>query len=319
MEEIGPEVLGLGTPCEAAGSVGAVKTNYAVPVIEWRCRDRVFVLGTRTLVIGVLNVTPDSFSDGGRYAAADTALARAGQMIAEGADIVDVGGESSRPGAEPIPAEIELARVLPVIERLARDGRCAISVDTRKAVVARAALERGAHIVNDISAMGDPEMAEVVRGAGAGVILMHMQGEPRTMQDNPRYGDVVADVRAFLSKRLEAALGAGIRAEAVAVDPGFGFGKTLEHNLELMARLPELASLGRPLVVGVSRKRMLGALTGRPVEDRLSAGLAALTVCVLQGAHGVRVHDVKESCDAVRVADRLYSEIRRACPPGSSN
>jgi len=288
-----------------------------IPV--WRCRGRVFPLGTRTLVLGVLNVTPDSFSDGGRFAALDAALARADQMMAEGADILDVGGESSRPGATPVPAEIEAARVLPVVEALARDPRCVISVDTRKASVARAALERGAHIVNDITALGDPEMAAVVRDAGAGLLLMHMRGEPRTMQEDPRYGDVVAEVRAFLAERVAAAQRAAIAADAIAVDPGIGFGKTLEHNVTLIARLPELASLGRPLVVGVSRKRMLGALTGRPVDERLAAGLAALTVCVLQGAHGVRVHDVKESCDAVRVADRLRAEIRRPCSPGSSN
>lgn len=269
--------------------------------------------------MGVLNVTPDSFSDGGRFCALDAALAQAQRMREEGADIVDVGGESSRPGAEPVPAEVEAERVLPVIEALARDGRYVISVDTRKASVARAALERGAHIVNDISALGDPEMAAAVREYGAGLILMHMRGEPRTMQDDPRYADVVAEVRAFLAERRRLAEAAGISAESLALDPGFGFGKTLEHNLALLACLSKLAAQDRPVVVGVSRKRMLGALTGRPVEERLAAGLAALTAAVLQGARVVRVHDVKESCDAVRVADRLRLEIRRACPSGASN
>lgn len=285
----------------------------------WRCRDRVFELGERTLVMGVLNVTPDSFSDGGRFSTLEAALAQAHRMREEGADIVDVGGESSRPGAEPVPAEVEAARVLPVVEALARDEGYVISVDTRKASVARAALERGAHIVNDITALGDPEMAAAVREYGAGLILMHMRGEPRTMQDDPRYADVVAEVRAFLAERRRLAESAGISAEALALDPGFGFGKTLEHNLALLARLSDIVALGRPVVVGVSRKRMLGALTGRPVGERLAAGLAALTAAVLQGAAVARVHDVKESCDAARVADRLRLEIRRACSPGASN
>lgn len=278
-----------------------------------------FDLGERTLVMGVLNVTPDSFSDGGRFSTLEAALAQAQRMREEGADIVDIGGESSRPGAEPVPAEVEATRVVPVVEALARDGRYVISVDTRKASVARAALERGAHIVNDITALGDPEMAAAVREYGAGLILMHMQGEPRTMQDDPRYADVVAEVRAFLAERRRLAEAAGISAESLAVDPGFGFGKTLEHNLALLARLSEIVTIGRPVVVGVSRKRMLGALTGRPVDERLAAGLAALTAAVLQGAAVARVHDVKESCDAVRVADRLRVEIRRACSPGASN
>ncbi len=286
-------------------------SSRAEPAAErfWVCRDRKLPWGRRTLIMGVLNVTPDSFSDGGRYAAPDAAIARAWAMLEEGADIVDVGGESSRPGAEAVSAEEELARVAPVVRALARERRFVISVDTRKAAVARAALELGAHIVNDITALGDPEMTEVVRAAGAGVILMHMRGDPRTMQEDPRYGDVVAEVRAFLEARRDRAEAEGLAPEAIAADPGIGFGKTLEHNLALIAGLRAATPKGCPIVIGVSRKRMLGALTGRPVGERGAAGLAALTVAILRGAHIARVHDIKESCDAARVADRLRREL----------
>ncbi len=281
------------------------------PSMTWLCRGRNVLASGRTLVMGVLNVTPDSFSDGGRFAAVDAAIAHAVRMVQEGADIVDVGGESSRPGADPVPAEEEIRRVEPVLRELTRDSRFILSIDTRKAVVARVALSLGVQIVNDISASRDPEMADLIRATGAGLILMHMKGEPRTMQDAPTYRNVVSEVRAFLEERCARALDAGIAPEQLAVDPGIGFGKTLEHNLELIARLPETAPAGRPIVVGVSRKRMLGALTGRDVGERLAAGLAVQTWCVLRGAHVLRVHDVKESCDAARVADRLREEALR--------
>jgi len=286
-----------------------VKNERPPPV--WKCRGRTLLPAGRTLIMGVLNVTPDSFSDGGRFAALESALAHAARMLEEGADIVDVGGESTRPGAEPVPAEEEIRRIAPVVRELGRDARYTISIDTRKAAVARAALEVGAHIVNDISALADPGMMGCLRAFGAGAILMHMQGEPQTMQESPTYRNVVAEVRTFLTERCMRAVEAGLAAESLAVDPGIGFGKTLEHNLELLVRLPETAPPDRPIVVGVSRKRMLGALTGRDVGERLPAGLAVQSWCVWRGANVLRVHDVKESCDGARVADTLRAEALR--------
>src|SRR5215467_11015867 len=220
--------------------------------------------------MGVLNVTPDSFSDGGVHLDPDIAAAAARRMVEEGAAIVDVGGESTRPGSEGVSAEEELLRVVPVLERLG--GAVPLSIDTSKAAVARAALERGAILVNDVTALrGDPELAGVVADAGAYLCLMHMQGEPRTMQADPRYDDVVSEVKGFLEKRLAFAVSQGVREELVCLDPGIGFGKTVEHNLELVRRLPELAALGRPLVVGFSRKSTLGKLTGDPAATTGSA------------------------------------------------
>ena len=226
----------------------------------------------RGALVGVLNVTPDSFSDGGEFADLESAVEHGRRLAYEGAAIVDVGGESTRPGAAPVPAELELARVLPVIEVLAADG-IAVSVDTSKAEVAEAALAAGAVLVNDVTALrGDPGMTAVVAGAGADLCLMHMLGEPRTMQDDPRYDDVVAEVESFLAERAEVAVAAGIPRERIALDPGIGFGKTLAHNLALLRALPRLARLG-PLLLGVSRKRFLGTLTGQRDRGRPRGGL----------------------------------------------
>jgi dihydropteroate synthase len=252
--------------------------------------------------MGVLNVTPDSFSDGGDFLDPEAAVSHGERLAAEGADLVDVGGESTRPGAEPVPEGAELERVMPVIEALAA-RRVPISIDTSKSGVARAALEAGAAFVNDVTALrGDPELAGVVAEAGAEVCLVHMKGEPRTMQDDPRYDDVVGEVRSFLEERLAYAVGAGIREDRVWLDPGIGFGKTLEHNLELIRRLDEVVAIGRPVVFGASRKRFLGRLTGRPERDRAAGTVAANVLAYERGAAMFRVHDVAETLDALRVA-----------------
>ena len=272
----------------------------------WVCRDREVRL-ERTFIMGVLNVTPDSFSDGGAYADPDRAIARGLALEAEGADILDIGGESTRPGAAPVAEEEELRRVMPVLTALAQRTRCLLSVDTRHAAVARAALAAGAHIINDVSAATrDPAMAAVVVEYRAGLVLMHSRGEPATMQLQPHYAAVVEEVRAYLADRLAALEAAGLPSQYLVVDPGIGFGKTLDHNLALLRALPRLAALGRPVLVGVSRKALLGRLTGRErPADRLAGSLAALTAAILGGARIVRVHDVAASRDAARVADAL--------------
>ena len=259
----------------------------------------------RGALVGVLNVTPDSFSDGGLHMGLDAALAHGRRLAAEGAAIVDVGGESTRPGSDPVSAEVEMERVLPVVAGLAADG-IAVSVDTSKAAVAQAALAAGAVLVNDVTALrGDRAMAAVVAESGADLCLMHMLGEPRTMQDDPRYEDVVAEVESFLAERAEAAVAAGVPRERIALDPGIGFGKTLAHNLALLRALPRLARLG-PLLLGVSRKRFLGALTGREAaDDRVVASVAAALYCYRGGAHLLRVHDVRATADALAVERAL--------------
>ena len=272
----------------------------------WQLRDRTLTPGRPALVMGIVNVTPDSFSDGGRFIDPAVAVARGLELVRQGADLLDIGGESSRPGAEPIGADEELARVVSVIRGLALATSVPLSVDTAKAVVADAALEAGAHIVNDITALGDPDMAEVVRRHRAGVVLMHMQGTPQTMQLAPHYDDVVAEVVAFLEARLRAAVELGIAESAVVLDPGIGFGKTAQHNMRLLARLADLGKLGRPVLLGVSRKGFLGRLLDRPVEERLAASLAAACFALTLGAAQiVRVHDVAETRDAVRVIAAL--------------
>jgi dihydropteroate synthase len=251
--------------------------------------------------MGVVNVTPDSFSDGGEYFTAELAIAHGEEMAAAGAAILDVGGESTRPGAEPVDAEEELRRVGPVIGPLAATG-AAVSVDTSKRVVAEAALDAGATIVNDVTALrGDPEMAALCAERGATVILMHMRGEPRTMQKETVYDDVVAAVRGFLAERLEAALAAGIEEERIWLDPGVGFGKNTEHNLELLRRLPELKSLGRPLVVGSSRKSFIGRIDGSAPRERLGGTIATSILAAAGGADVLRVHDVSEMAQALKL------------------
>jgi dihydropteroate synthase len=254
-------------------------------------------------LMGVVNVTPDSFSDGGLFLEADAAVEHGLQLADEGAGILDVGGESTRPGAEPVPERAELERVLPVVERLVAAGK-RVSIDTTKVEVARAALAAGATIVNDVSAFRfSPGMAGLVASERAGCCLMHMLGEPRTMQADPRYDDVVSEVKAFLEERLAFATGEGVPEERVWLDPGIGFGKTVEHNLELLRRLDEIVALGRPVVVGTSRKSFLGKLTGgRPEDERLPGTIATNVLALERGARVFRVHDVAPVADALAVA-----------------
>lgn len=274
----------------------------------WQCRERTINFESGALLMGILNVTPDSFSDGGRYADPEKAVERATQMIEEGADIVDVGGESSRPGSCPVDAETELSRVLPVIEQLKAKTDILISVDTQKSVVAEAALKAGANIINDISALeSDRRMTEVARRYKAGLILMHKKGEPRDMQENPQYGNVTDEVSDYLKGRINFLSEMGIGSETIAIDPGIGFGKTAEHNIELIAHIERMRKYGRPVVMGLSRKRFLGQLTGRAVNERLAASLGALAYCLLKGASVMRVHDVKESRDVLMVLNAFLS------------
>ncbi len=265
-------------------------------------------------VMGIVNVTPDSFSDGGRYLDAGRAVEHGLALLADGAAIIDVGGESTRPGAMPVAAEEELRRVIPVIEGLrARDADVTISVDTSKAVVAAAALDAGATIVNDVTALrGDPAMAGVIAEHRAPCCLMHMLGEPRTMQHDPRYDDVVDEVRMFLAERLAYAVAEGIAQERIWLDPGFGFGKTVAHNLELLRRLPELTELDRPLLIGTSRKSFLGTLTGRGFSGRVAATVATNVLAYERGARVFRVHDVAPVRDALTVA---AATVRRPWHP----
>ncbi len=265
-------------------------------------------------LMGIVNVTPDSFSDGGRFLEPERAIEHALGLVRDGADLLDVGGESTRPGARAVSVEEELERVTPVLEGL-RDSEVPISIDTSKAKVAESALDSGAEIVNDVTALrSDPDLAAVCAQRGCGVVLMHMQGTPRTMQESPAYADVVDDVRRFLEERIEFASAAGIDAERVWVDPGIGFGKTTEHNLELLRRLGELRELGRPIVVGTSRKSFIGRLTGREVEDRLGGTIASSVLALRAGADVLRVHDVAEVRQAVIVAEAIRE--RGAEAPG---
>jgi dihydropteroate synthase len=256
-------------------------------------------------VMGVLNVTPDSFSDGGRYADRDAAVARGLRMAEEGARIVDVGGESTRPGASPVGAAEESDRGVPVIERLRAASPVLVSVDTCKPEVMRAAIAAGAALVNDVRALAAPGALEAVAASSAGVCLMHMQGDPATMQGDPRYSDVVAEVRDFLARRVAACEGAGIARERLCIDPGIGFGKRVRHNLELLNALPRLSALGLPVLVGVSRKSLIGSVTGRPQGQRLAGSLALAALSVARGAAIIRAHDVAETVDAVKIAMAL--------------
>lgn len=260
----------------------------------------------RTLIMGILNVTPDSFFDGGRRGSPAKAIADGVAMASHGADMVDIGGESTRPGARPVTEEDELARVLPVVRGLRREVDVRISIDTHKSSVARAALDAGADIVNDISALRfDPAMRSLVAAEKVPVVLMHMQGTPQTMQAEPHYGDVTREVRDFLAAQLYEAMDAGVAPEAIILDPGIGFGKTIEHNLQLLRALPALAALGHPLLVGVSRKAFIGKILNVEASDRLEGSLAAAVAAVLAGANIVRVHDVAETSKAVHVADAI--------------
>jgi len=280
-----------------------VRPRFTVPLPDGRA----LALGERTLVMGVLNVTPDSFADGGRWSDPDRAAAEALAMEAAGADLIDIGGESTRPGAEPVPAREELARVVPVLERLAGRLRIPLSIDTYKADVAGRALAMGASLVNDISGLEyDPGLASVIARQGAALVLMHTRGRSRDMYQQAEYGDVIADVRKALAGRIEAATAAGIDRGRLIVDPGIGFAKRAEHSLAVLARLADLAPLDRPLLVGPSRKSFLQAAIGdAPPDDRDWATAAAVTAAILNGAHIVRVHAVRQMVDVVRVADAL--------------
>ena len=280
----------------------------------WRCREHEFPLGTRTLVMGIVNVTPDSFSDGGLLAGPEAAVTHGVQLAADGADILDIGGESTRPGSDSVPPDEELERVLPVVAGLreAAPTEVALSVDTRRPQVARAALTAGASIVNDVTAAADPAMFDVVRAAGAGLVLMHMLGEPKTMQIDPHYDDVVAEVRDFLAGRIGAAVATGVGRDRLCVDPGIGFGKNLDHNLALLHDIASFEELRVPVLVGTSRKRFIGQLTGveDPVE-RVEGTAGAVAWCAAKGVDVVRVHDVRQMAHVVRVVDA----IERATAP----
>ncbi|RUO31403.1 dihydropteroate synthase [Aliidiomarina sanyensis] len=256
-------------------------------------------------VMGILNVTPDSFSDGGRFVALDAAVQQADRMCQEGADWIDVGGESTRPGAAAVSEQEELDRVIPVIERISATLPVKVSIDTSKAAVMRAAVQAGAKMINDVRALQEPgaltAAAEMYAAFGSAVCLMHMQGLPRTMQDNPQYDDVITDIRAFFTTRIEACRSVGISHDAILLDPGFGFGKSMGHNYELLRKLEAFHDFEKPLLVGVSRKSMLGHVTGKPVNERLPASIAAATIAMLKGASILRVHDVGATRDAVHV------------------
>ena len=295
----------------------AVPATPAALAPAWEVRGRRFDIERRALVMGVLNVTPDSFSDGGRWADPAAALDRALAMVEEGVDLIDIGGESTRPGSTPVPATEEIRRVVPVIEAILAKSDVPLSIDTRKTEVARAALDAGAAVLNDVSglrggsagggedAAGALERAALAAKHGAGLILMHMQGDPQTMQDDPRYADVVGEVRGFLYDAARRAEEAGMPHAGIAIDPGVGFGKATAHSVELLRHTAELASCGYPLLVGVSRKSIFGKLFDLPLEERLEAGLAAAAVCVVRGARIVRTHDIRPTVRAMRAVEAL--------------
>ncbi len=300
--------------------MGAPRSNNCAPALVsivmreriWRVGERIFHLSRHGLIMGVLNVTPDSFSDGGEFFTSTKAIERGLAMAAEGADIIDVGGESTRPGSEPVAADEELRRVIAVVENLRAKIDVPISIDTSKAEVARAAIEAGASIVNDVtSGRGDERMLPLVAETKSAFIIMHMQGTPRTMQVRPRYTDVVEEISEFFRQQYARAIGLNIDPMAIAFDPGIGFGKTLEHNLELLARLERLRAHDRPLVVGVSRKSFLGKLVGSPkISDRLVPGLALTSLLRARGADVFRVHDVKENVHALRVTEAILQSTK---------
>ncbi len=288
---------------KVADEIESSVRNFSEPrTVKMPVRGGKLAVGAKPLIMGILNVTPDSFSDGGKNLKPADAIAEGKRMAKAGADIIDVGGESTRPGAKPVPLATELERVIPVIESLAKSVKIPISIDTRHAKVARAALDAGASIVNDVSALSEPAMARLAAERKCPLVLMHMLGEPRTMQDDPRYGDVVEDVARFLGERARFAVSKGVSPDRIIIDPGIGFGKTAEHNLELLRRLGELRSLGYPVLVGPSRKAFIGKVLDLPANERLEGTLAAVAVAVLNGADVVRVHDVAECRRAALVA-----------------
>ena len=298
-----------------AEAIRATTEAYGRSTFSLVCGGQTLAVGRRTLLMGVVNVTPDSFSDGGQFLDAVKAIEQGKRLAAEGADILDIGGESTRPGAQPVEAEEECRRVLPVIEALAREVQIPLSIDTAKAVVARRAFDAGATMLNDVTALrGDPEMPALAARSGVPVVLMHMQGTPRTMQASPHYGDLMSEIVAYLRRSMAIAADAGVREDRVIVDPGIGFGKTLEHNLEILRRLGELRSLGCPILVGPSRKRFIGTLLGdAPVTERLWGTAATVAFAITRGAHILRVHDVAAMRQVALVADAMVRE----CGPQS--
>lgn len=276
---------------------------------DWQCCSRTLKLGERTLVMGILNVTPDSFSDGGNFLDPEAAVAHALEMVQNGADIIDIGGESTRPGAVPVSEIDEIKRTVPVIARIREQCDIPLSIDTMKAVVAAEAVAAGADIINDVSAFeADARMVEVASETQAGVILMHMQGTPKTMQSNPLYENVAAEVCDYLKSRIDFAEQHGVARDRIVVDPGIGFGKTLEHNMDLLRELPTFSSCGCALLVGASRKRFIGQITGRANPDeRLAGSLGTAAWAVANGAHILRVHDVLDTCDVCRMLDTFIS------------
>jgi dihydropteroate synthase len=303
-----------GFPSDVAKKIDSLLDNHLRSDYKIDCMGKILDLGNRTHVMGILNATPDSFSDGGHFAAADRALAHAHAMAAAGADIIDIGGESSRPGALPITEEEELRRIIPLLERLSSELTVPLSVDTYKSSVARKALEAGASVINDISGLRfSPDMAKVAADFGAAVVIMHIKGTPRDMQQNPVYADVVTEVRAYLEEGIELAVRSGVDWEKIMVDPGIGFGKNLEHNLTLLGRLDEFRSLGRPIVLGTSRKKFIGTILDIPVpEQRVHGTAATVALGIERGAKIVRVHDVARMTQVARMTDAIIKSVHSA-------
>jgi len=285
----------------------------------FEARGKRFLIGPRLWLMGVLNITPDSFYDGGRFFDQEKAIERALELASQGIDILDLGGESSRPGSEPVSVEEELRRVLPVIKAIRPRLKCLLSIDTYKAAVARAALEEGVDIVNDITALrGDPEMSRVVAESQAGLILMHMKGTPKTMQLNPFYQDVISEISSFFQERMAAARDSGIKSDQIILDPGIGFGKRLEDNLRLINELDSFLFLGRPLLVGLSRKSFIGQILNLPPEERLEGTIASAIISLMRGASILRVHDPQAVGRAVRVAEAILASSPTLSRPGAS-
>ncbi len=308
-----------GSPGEAGALMAAALAGFvASPRRVLRCGRHALPLGERTLLMGIVNVTPDSFSGDGLAGQVEMAVEQGRRMTAEGADILDIGGESTRPGADPVSLEEELARVLPVVEGLASAVEAPISIDTYKSAVAREALARGATIVNDVSGLhADPGMPAAAAEAGAAVIVMHMRGAPRDMQQDPRYADVIGEISDYLEEGVAAAEAAGIGRDQLVIDPGIGFGKTLEHNLEILRRLREFRCLGLPVMVGASRKSMIGAILDLPPGERVEGTAATVALAIAAGADIVRVHDVREMARVARVADAIVRVVHE--PPESDH
>jgi dihydropteroate synthase len=272
-----------------------------------KCGNYSLEFGKRTLVMGVINVTPDSFSDGGKFFESNVAISHAKRLVSQGVDIIDIGGESTRPGSESVTKDEEMKRVIPVIEGIFNEVKVPISIDTGKSEVAMAALDAGACIINDISAMrSDPKIANVAAESQTPLILMHMQGTPKDMQKDPKYGDIMGDIREFLQERLDFAQSKGVPRENMIIDPGIGFGKTLEHNYEIIRRLRELKELNLPILIGTSRKSFIGSTLGLDVNERLEGTLATITMSIINGADIIRVHDVMEAVRTAKMTDAIY-------------